>query len=145
MQHGDPTVFGGDAQVFVFVERVFLVLVIAGRVRRAAEGVQREVAAAGVAVLRQFGGLLQLAEQGQLQRCRAFVVDAVIHADRIVVAFEHESLGVDRAVFIGVGQRDAQLVLAFRQGVAVLCRLIQRAFAVGRVVRAVLPVRPLCA
>ena len=44
LQHGDPTVFGGDAQVFVFVERVFLVLVIAGRVRRAAEGVQREVA-----------------------------------------------------------------------------------------------------
>ena len=98
---------------------------------------QREVAAAGVAVLRQFGGLLQLAEQGQLQRRRAFVIDAVIHADRIVIAFEHEGLGVDRAVFIGVGQRDAQLVLAFRQGVAVLCRLIQRAFAVGRVVRAV--------
>ncbi len=54
-----------------------------------------------------------------------------------VIAFEHEGLGVDRAVFIGVGQRDAQLVLAFRQGVAVLRRLIQRALAVGRVVRAV--------
>ncbi|MNV36850.1 hypothetical protein D3C71_1283430 [compost metagenome] len=137
LQHGNPTALRGDTQVFVLIERILLIFVFAGRVRRATEGVQSEVVAAGVTVLRQLGRLLQLAEQGQFQRGGAFVVDVVVNSNRVMITLEHESLGVDSAVFTGKGQRNAQLFLAFRQGVAVLRRLEQRTFAVCRVIRAV--------
>ncbi|MNY34582.1 hypothetical protein D3C86_1689350 [compost metagenome] len=66
LQHRNPTAFSTDVQVFVIrdgIEFVFFVLSIWRGVRRATEGVQRKVAASGVAMRRQIDGLLQLAKR----------------------------------------------------------------------------------
>lgn len=71
---------------------------------------QCKVVAAGIAVLWQIDGLLELPEQGQIQCVVAVVFHLIVNGDGVVIALKNEGFGVDNAVCSSIGQRDSQLI-----------------------------------
>ena len=141
LQHGNPTVFGANVQVFVIqngIEFVFFVFRIRGGERCATESMHRgQAAGLRIATGRQRSGLLQLTEGRDFQRFLAGILHAITDVHRIATAFQGEGFGEDVAGFVGVGQRDDELILAIGQHKRLFIDAVQRTRAVCRVIRTV--------
>ena len=140
LQHRHPTTFRRDVQVFVIgngIELVFLVLLVRRGVRRAAEGVQCEVAASGIEMRWQSDGLLQLTKGGDFQRFLASVLHVVVDVDSVITTFQDKRFGKRVACRVGIRHRHLQFVLTFSQHISVFFNVIQRTRAVSRVIRAI--------
>ena len=140
LQHRNPAIAGGGVQVLVIrdgVEFILLIFRLAGGVGRATEGVQSKVVAAGITMLRQIDGLLQLAKQRHFQRLLGGVVDMIIDINGIFATLEDEGFGVNHAIFSGVGHRHTQFGLAISHLEVILRSVEQRTRAVVRVIRAI--------